>query len=170
MISVMRRVILLFAAVLLASIGWSQTMVVTLNDGTTVKYDMGIVKSIEFTDEDSGNSEEAIFSIVGTWKTVFAEGWGHSTYSDEDGVEYMQFKADGSFVNVQDDEDGINIQHGTWTMTDNELILRFKDGKLAGSSFTYTILEKETNKLTVSLFGFTGYLIRVSDSEIEKYL
>ena len=166
----MRRVILLFAAVLLVSIGWSQTMVDTLNDGTTVKYDMGIVKSIEFTDEDSGNGQEASFSIIGTWKTVFAEGWGHSTYSDEDGVEYMQFKADGSFVDVHDDEDGIYIQHGTWSLTDNELILKFKDGDLAGSSFTYTILEKETNKLTVSLFGFTGYVIRVSDSEIEKYL
>ena len=166
----MKRVILLFAAVLLASIGWSQTMVVTLNDGTTVKYDMGIVKSIEFTSEDSGNGQESSSWIIGTWKTVFAEGWGHSAYSDEDNVEYLQLKANGSFVNVKKDEDSIKIQHGTWTLRDNELILRFKDGKLAGSSFVYTILEKETNKLTVSLFGATGYAIRVSDSEIEKYL
>lgn len=166
----MRRLLLLLTAVLLASIGWSQTMVVTLNDGTTVKYDMGLVKSIEFIDKDSGNGQEANFSIVGTWKTVFTEGWGYQGDLNEGDTEYIQLKADGSFVDVHDDEDGIYIQHGTWTLTDNEIILRIKDGDLAGSSFTYTILEKETNKLTVSLFGFTGYLIRVSDSEIEKYL
>jgi len=82
----------------------------------------------------------------------------------------LQFKADGSFVNVQDDEDGINIQHGTWKLTDNEIILRIQDGKLAGSTFTYTVSEIGTDKLTVSMWGVTAYLIRVPDSEIEKYL
>ena len=94
----------------------------------------------------------------------------HSVNSDEDRVEYLQFKADGSFVNVQDDEDGINIQHGTWKLTDNEIILRIQDGKLAGSTFTYTVSEIGTDKLTVSMWGVTAYLIRVPDSEIEKYL
>lgn len=66
----MRRVILLLAGVLLASVGWSQTMTITLNDGSTVKYDMNNVKSIDFTNDNSGSGQETKPSLVGTWDAI----------------------------------------------------------------------------------------------------
>lgn len=167
----MRRVILLFAAVLFVSIGWSQTMVITLNDGTTVKYDMGIVKSIEFTDEDSGNGQETAPSIVGTWKVI-----GHDT-NNEKLVEnggviraedwgYLQFKADGHFISITK-EASPKITKGTWQQVDNTLICQPE----VGFTNNILIISLETDKLTIKYrFDIIFYLIRVPDSEIEKYL
>lgn len=168
----MRKIILVFAAVLLASVGWSQTMTITLEDGSTVKYNMNKVKSIDFTSDDSENNQDATSSLIGTWQVTFVEGWGHSVTLDGEETEYVQFKADGTYIDViiKNEEPHIRISLGAWSVMGNDLILREKDGRLAGSSFTYTILENETNKLTLSMFGATSYLIRVEDSEIEKYL
>ena len=165
----MKRLIILFAAVLLASIGWSQTMTINLKDGTTIKIDMKTVKTIEFTDDESGNNpdDSSPSWLLGTWMVDYNTGYGYEEDRDD---EYMRFKSDGTFVNVIDDEDGVYIQHGTWKLTDNAIILRIIDGDLAGSSFTYTVLEKTSDKLTISLLGITVYLIRSSDSAIDKYL
>jgi len=163
----MKRVILLFAAVLLASIGWSQTMVVTLNDGTTVKYDMGIVKSIEFTDEDSGSGQETSTSwLVGTWRKDNHTGNGQN----KDRKEFTQFKSNGTYINVKDWEDGIYINYGIWTLTDSEIILTPKDSPIADFPLHYQIIEKGENILVLSFWETTINLVKVSDSEIEKYL
>ena len=156
---------------LLTSIGWSQTMVITLNDGTTVKYDMGIVKSIEFTDEDSGNGQEAVPSIVGTWKIT-----GHYTdnehYVENGGIfrfvdwGYLQFKADGHFISIKT-ESSPQVTKGTWQQVDNTLILQPE----VGITNNILIIDLESDKLTIKyLLEVIVYLIRVPDSEIEKYL
>ena len=167
----MKRVILLFAAVLLESIGWSQTMVVTLNDGTTTKYDMNKVKSIEFTDEDSGNGQETTPSIIGTWKVV-----GHDS-NNEKLVEnggviraedwgYLQFKADGHLISIKK-ETSPKVTKGTWQLVDGTIICQPE----VGITNNILIISLESDKLTIKyLFDIIFYLIRVPDSEIEKYL
>jgi hypothetical protein len=52
----MKRVILLFAAVLLASIGWSQTVTLKFKNGTKQQYNMSEIESIEFS--EGGNTSE----------------------------------------------------------------------------------------------------------------
>ena len=57
MISVMRRIILFFAAVLLASIGWSQTLNIHYKNGQTVQYNMQNIESLEFTEESPNSTQ-----------------------------------------------------------------------------------------------------------------
>jgi hypothetical protein len=161
----MKRVILLFAAVLLASIGWSQTMVITLNDGTTVKYDMGIVKSIEFTDEESGSNQETTPSIVGTWKLINAD----AIIQDINKLLIYRFRDDGTFTRIigKDENSSYKIENGSWKKNNTYLTIQRDNGGAA----TCTIVEFETNKLTLlDALGDLLYFERVSDSEIEKYL
>ena len=73
----MKRVILLFAAVLLASIGWSQTVTLKFKDGSTRQYNMSEIESIDFTDgngNNSGNDDAEVeiteANIVGVWELV----------------------------------------------------------------------------------------------------
>lgn len=92
MISVMRRVILLFVAVLLTSVGWSQIMTITLNDGSTVKYDMNNVKSIDFTNDNSGSGQETTPSLVGTWDAVSSRFYNDNGWEEiEDETGYWVF-------------------------------------------------------------------------------
>ena len=53
----MRRVILLFAAVLLASIGWSQTMNIHYKNGQTVQYNMNNIDYVEYTENNPNNAQ-----------------------------------------------------------------------------------------------------------------
>ena len=169
----MKRVILLFAAVLVASIGWSQTMTVTLEDGSTVKYDMNKVKSIDFTDDDSGNNQESTPSIVGTWKLMSCSGEGLVENGGNWVVSflfnYLQLKADGHFILVKakNASSPIEISKGSWRRIENTLAIQPEPGV----SQNYVIIEFESNKLSL-LDGFKviGHYERVSDSEIEKYL
>ncbi len=55
----MKRVILLFAAVLLASIGWSQTVTLKFKNGTTQQYSMSELESIDFIDGNNENSDDS---------------------------------------------------------------------------------------------------------------
>lgn len=55
----MRKFILLFTALLLASIVRSQTMTINFNNGTIVKYEMSDITSIEF-DEDENKDDESL--------------------------------------------------------------------------------------------------------------
>ena len=119
------------------------------------------------SDEDEGSVSYS--SLVGTWQTVYTEGWGVSV-GVEDGLEYIQFKQDGSFIRVLDDEDGIDIENGLWKIQDGDLVLRITDGEIAGSSFAYKILDWGKEKITVSVLGFTAYLQKVPDSVMKKYL
>ena len=132
-----------------------------------------IVTALGFTacgddeEEDCGNGSSF---LIGTWQSVDAEGYGYEFEDNEDELEFYQFKADGTYIGIIDDEDGIDISRGTWKLTDNELVLRIKDGELAGSSFSYTILERKADRMVVSMWGITATLRKVSDSKIEKYI
>ena len=113
-------------------------------------------------DEDDGGSGYSSF-LVGTWQVE-----DEDSYADE--VEYVQFKSNGTYINVQYDEDGLYITKGTWKVSDNELTMKETDGEWKGTSFTYTILSKGQSKLTLSMLGITSTLTKVSDSVIERYL
>ncbi len=56
----MKRVILLFAAVLLASIGWSQTVTLKFKNGTKQQYNMSEIESIEFSEGDNTSEDDDI--------------------------------------------------------------------------------------------------------------
>ena len=177
----MRRVILLFAAVLFASIGWSQTMTITLEDGSTVKYNMNKVRSIDFSGEDSGNGLETAFSIIGTWKAIDWKGWWQGLSDDKISdnasiLTYMQYKEDRTFTFIymkyKDPNVLGKITKGTWELNNNYLTFTILEGKGAGSSTTWTITDIGQDQFTIkdALLGATGTLERISDSEIEKYL
>ena len=52
----MKRFFLLFAAILLASFGWSQTVTLKFKNGTKQQYNMSEIESIEFS--EGGNTSE----------------------------------------------------------------------------------------------------------------
>lgn len=52
----MRRIILLFAAVLLGSIGWSQTLNIHYKNGQSVQFDAENIDYIEFTEKAENNT------------------------------------------------------------------------------------------------------------------
>ena len=153
----MRRVILFFAAVLLTSVVWSQTMTVNFNDGSTVKYDMNKVKSIDFTSEssDNGNTENNDGNksieqlLVGTWKvighytdnTLFVENGGLFKIADWG---YLQFKADGHFISITK-ESSPQITKGTWGLIDDTIILQPE----SGLSNNELITNLESDKLSI---------------------
>ena len=112
-------------------------------------------------EDDSGSGYSSF--LVGTWQVE-----DEDSYADE--VEYVQFKSNGTYINVQYDEDGLYITKGTWNVSDNELTMKETDGEWKGTSFTYTILSKGQSKLTLSMLGITSTLTKVSDSVIERYL
>ena len=166
MINAMKRYILLFAAILFTFHAFSQSVTIKFKNGNTTVYDMSEIQSILFGEGNSGSEDSK--SLVGTWEVVYREGWGQSYNSDSD-KEYIQFYKDGTYFRVIDDEDGIYTATGTWTETDTDINLHEKSGDLKGSTFTYKILNRESNKITVSMMGITAYLQRVSDSVISKY-
>lgn len=85
--------------------------------------------------EEIGNSSD----IVGTWYRENTTGYGMT--SDE--FEYIQFKSDGTYIDVQDDEEdskGYTVDYGKWTLSDNTINLQITTGILKGSTFSYQIL------------------------------
>lgn len=164
----MRRVILLFAAVLLASVGWSQTMTITLEDGSTVKYNMNKVKSIDFTSDDSGTNQDATHMIVGTWQHVHGEGWGMENQADGE-LPILQINADGTYIFLDKKKEEIKVEHGKWTMVDNHFYRQITEGKYRGTVWDYSILNLTSESFQISNLGFIGTYKKVSDSILEKY-
>ena len=123
-------------------------------------------------DEDEDEPSSSISDFVGTWSVQSVEGWGNDL--DDSYYEYMQLKADGSYINVQEDEDevkGYIVYYGKWSVSNNKLNLKVSTpSEWKGTSLTYEIIKKEKNKMTLSMIGFTAYLVKVSDNTIEKYL
>lgn len=113
-------------------------------------------------DEIGGNSS----FLVGTWSVTSGQGWGGYTGDGE--AEYLQFKSNGTYINVQFD-DGLYITKGTWKVTGNELIMKETEGDLNGT-YTYTILNHSQSSLTLEMWGITVNLTKVPDSTIDKYL
>lgn len=169
----MRRFLLVSVAVLLASVGWSQTMTITFNDGSTVKYDMNKVKSIDFTSDDpgngSGNNQETTSSLIGTWKFTYYESWIDESLIDESSIPealYFQFRADGSFTRIEETKDNtIEITNGTWELVNLYLTFRFEE-----KSLTFPVIEISSDMFSVSFLAQIAHYVRVPDSEIAKYL
>lgn len=70
----MKSFFLLFAAILLASIGWSQTVTLKFKNGTKQQYNMSEIESIEFsegdnTSEDDGNYGDRFVEVKIDGKT-----------------------------------------------------------------------------------------------------
>lgn len=148
MISVMRRVVLLFAAILLASVGWSQTMTITLNDGSTVKYDMNNIKSIEFTNDNSGSGQETTPSLVGIWDAV------SSRFYNDDGWE------------VTEDETGY------WVFTETTVTDHSDNDILNGMTVNYTFNGKELvigGYITWEVVRMTGNIMVLKTKIIGAY-
>lgn len=112
--------------------------------------------------------------FVGTWSTQRVEGWGYSVVMDDSDFEYMQLKSDGSYIDVKADEyedEGYNVSYGKWSVSNNKLNLKVSTpSEMKGTLLSYEIINKGKNKMTLSMLGITSYLVKVSDSVIEKYL
>lgn len=132
-----------------------------------------MVAALSFTacsSDDDNDSKETNSDLVGTWSVQSVEGWG---MSEDDFYDYMQFRSDGTYIEVQEDEDaekGYTVDKGKWTVSNNKIVLYVEVGVLAGSTFSFDIVKKEKDKITVSMWGLSSHLIRVSDDIIEKYL
>lgn len=113
-------------------------------------------------DEIGGNSS----FLVGTWSVTSAQGWGGYTGDGE--AEYLQFKSNGTYINVQFD-DGLYITKGTWRATDTELVMKETEGDILGT-YTYKILNHTESSITLEMWGITANLTKVPDSTIDKYL
>ena len=113
-------------------------------------------------DEIGGNSS----FMVGTWSVTSGQGWGGYTGDGE--AEYLQFKSNGTYINVQFD-DGLYITKGTWRATDTELVMKETEGDILGT-YTYKILNHTQTSITLEMWGITANLTKVPDSTIDKYL
>ncbi len=119
----MKRVILLFAAVLFASIGWSQTVTLKFKNGTTQQYNLSEIESIDFADGDNNNSgnddaevEITEANIVGVWEVVSYEydNYGQ-TEDEEEGLKVgskLYFLSDGTCHGDNDSDDYIWLLNG----------------------------------------------------------
>lgn len=116
--------------------------------------------------DDDENGDVYSSFIVGTWSVTSGQGWGGYTGDGE--AEYLQFKSDGTYINVQFD-DGLYITKGTWRATDTELIMKETEGDIKGT-YTYTILNHTESSITLEMWGITANLTKVPDSTIDKYL
>jgi len=116
-------------------------------------------------DEENGGGDSSTF-LIGTWSVTYAQGWGFE--SDDDEPEYLQFKSNGTYINVQFD-DGLYITKGNWSATDTEIIMKETEGDILGT-YTYKILNHTQTSITLEMWGITANLAKVPDSTIDKYL
>ncbi len=125
---------------------------------------------------DDDDIELSVNSIVGTWSVEGGNAWGidasmsGSVLGDSFWIkEYIRFYEDGSLVDVAEDQIGddyeLDISYGTWTLDGSSLNIRTN-----GVTYTYTVKDITKDKITVSMWGITSYLVRVSDSVIDQYL
>lgn len=127
-------------------------------------------------DEDNENpSSEVIASdFIGTWSIQEVAESGMDNSADDE-FEYIQFKPDGTFIDVAEDEEekkGYTITRGTWISESNKKIkiIILSPSLWKGITMTYEIIKKEKNKLIVTSLGFSADFVKVSDETIEKYL
>ena len=115
-------------------------------------------------DDEEGGGVNTSF-LVGTWKVL-----------DEE--KYIQFKNNGTFIDANDTD----VHHGTWTLTDKTLLLKYNEEKLV---MTISIISISNTNLTMKSLSYyflsnpsdvyegdgnTLKLEKVADSAIEKYL
>ena len=131
------------------------------------------------SDGDEPGPSSSLSEYVGTWSTITGLADGE--------FEYIQFKSDGNCTRVLYDEDaekGYDVFSGTWAVNGDKLTI--KETSVIGSqmaqiliktaaenggvTLAYDIVKKEKDKITVSLGGITGTIVKVNDDVIQKYL
>ncbi len=133
---------------------------------------LAVMAVFSITFVSCGNDDdEPDSAFVGTWHTERVDG---SLEPYTEGITYTQLRSDGTYVEVyvdEEDENAYEVTHGTWDVSDNELTMTATtDIVMAGIPVTYEVKKIEKDKITLSFLGTTVYLVRVSDSVIEKYL
>lgn len=100
----MKRRLLLLVFVLSTVVGWSQTVTLKFKNGTTQQYNMSELESVDFTDDNSGNNQEATPSIIGTWDAVSSRFYDDNGWEEvEEETGYWVFAA--TTVTIYDEED-----------------------------------------------------------------
>ncbi len=124
---------------------------------------------------DDKDDEPITGEIVGTWKVSDVDPkldtFPHPDDMNFDFTEYLQIQANGNYITVTIDEDGKEIDRGTWKLEGNTVTTTSYDELLemyiTGTSTVKKLTDKE---LVLYALGFTVTYKRVADSEIEKYL
>lgn len=123
------------------------------------------------SDDDEGSGGGS--SLFGTWKIVWTD-YNVPEEDMSDGLYLIQFKKDGKCVTVSDDEDGILISNGKYSADDNHIGFVSTDEDDWQLPLSMDITKRDNNRIYVSAtvlwYLVSGYLEKVSDSEIEKYL
>lgn len=138
----------------------------------TYLWTLALAAIMAFTFTACGDDEPTTTKsdFVGTWSLQQTTGYGGS--SDDD-FEYIQLKSDGTYIDVSEDEDeakGYAVYYGKWTASDSKITVLFSTGVLKGTSFSFDVIHKDKNRMTLSWLGVTGYFVKVSDSTIDRYL
>ena len=133
--------------------------------------------------DDEDGTEEQIENMsqsngYGTWKMVdyevliqneaLSDLFSFNVYS----TVYVQIREDGTYTHVGLYESKAYISSGTWKRNGNNITAREYEGNHVGVTNTYTIVELTPKKSKIiGPFGiFSCSFIKVSDSEINKYL
>ena len=113
-------------------------------------------------DDDDEPSDR---NIEGTWKIT-----GGLSY--ELGiVHYLQFRPDGTFTEVNIEEDGVDVIKANWTLEGDQLTIITYDEELGTRIPVTATVNKVTNsELVLTVIGVTQTYKKVADSEINKYL
>ena len=146
----MRRIILFFAAVLLASVGWSQTVTLKFKNGTTQQYNMSELESVNFTDDNSGGNQETTPSIVGTWDAV------SSRYYDDNGENVIEEEDTGYWVFT---ETTVTDHFGEDDLYDGQTLNYTFDGKklVIGGVFIWDVIKFTNNTMVLKTKIVAGY-------------
>lgn len=132
-----------------------------------------MVAALSFTacssDDDDDNSSGGYSEFVGTWSYQSSTGWTDEVdFFKPVDFWYIQFKSDGTLIEVQEDSSeaqGYAVEYGKWTVSNNKLTVQ-----IVGITATYDVITKESNQMTLAIWGETLYFTKVSDSVIQKYL
>jgi hypothetical protein len=125
------------------------------------------------SDDDDESGEEpggGKTALTGTWQLIWTDGPEDMLV---EGVHLIQFKKDGTCVTVSDDEDGVVITNGKYSADDSHIRFVSTDEDDWQLPMSLEITKKESDRIyvTTNVLGFqlSGYLEKVSDSEIGKY-
>ena len=117
---------------------------------------------------DNGDPIISDSPLIGTWRTTRIEGWGESVSTV--GIDYLQLKADGTYLHVEEEDGVSNVTKGTWTTSKDKFTLYKKEGGRTIDSFEYEIVELTEDNLKISMWRVIAYMERVQDTVIKPYL
>ena len=122
---------------------------------------VALFATLTFTLTSCGDDDEpsSAGNIVGTWKSIGGMN------EEFDITQYIQFNTNGSYIEVNIDEDGVETLHGKWKQNGEKVTVSGSDV----ISMTATIVKITSSELVLNTLWEQKYK-KVSDSEIEKYL